>query len=73
MAWVRRDAPGEIGKALGKNDVWPSLALLCGTRAAPRKEANRQVAVSGLYLMLFLKDSPPPLPWKLVVTPYDLE
>lgn len=29
--------------------------------------------MSGLYLMLFLKDSPPPLPWKLVVTPYDLE
>lgn len=37
------------------------------------QEGGEQVAMSGLYLMLFLKDSPPPLPWKLVVTPYDLE
>lgn len=45
MTWVR-SAPGEIGRALGKNLV--QHFWLCGTRAAPRKEVSRQVAVSGI-------------------------
>lgn len=63
------DARNGLGQKRRPRGHWKSirqkscvafLALRAGPELPPGKEASRQVAMSSLYLMLFLKDSPPP-------------